>query len=101
MGVPVRRRQPAHHHPLPEGVLMTTPARELPQLAVACPTCGAKPEGLCVMHAFGPTLAYAVHEARTAAWNAAQERAGQPTVRGGDPIGPEAEALYRAEQDDQ
>jgi hypothetical protein len=79
---------------------MTTPARELPELTVACPTCGAKPEGLCVMHAFGPTLAYAVHQARTAAWSAARERATGPSVRGGDPIGHEAEALYRQEQAD-
>lgn len=47
---------------------MTDPAQTLPQLAVACPTCGAEPEELCILHAFGPRLPYSTHQARTTAW---------------------------------
>lgn len=53
-------------------------ARTLPQLAVACPTCQAQPGDLCTSHGGTRIRRYDTHQARTAAYRAA-EQAAQPT----------------------
>ncbi|MEU4332366.1 zinc finger domain-containing protein [Nonomuraea dietziae] len=49
------------------------PARDLPQLAVACPTCQAQPGDLCTSHSGTRLRRHNTHELRRAAWAAAGE----------------------------
>lgn len=44
------------------------PAHELPQLALACPTCQAKAGDLCPSHSGTRTRRNDTHQARRAAW---------------------------------
>lgn len=44
------------------------PAREFPQLAVACPTCQAAPGDLCTSHSGTRPRRNDTHQARTSAW---------------------------------
>lgn len=44
-------------------------ALALPQIAIACPTCDAKPGALCTSHSGTRPRRHDVHQARTAAWN--------------------------------
>ncbi|MFJ6566270.1 hypothetical protein ACIQNU_02530 [Streptomyces sp. NPDC091292] len=44
------------------------PARALPQIAVACPTCGAERGELCTSHSGTRTRRHNTHQARTKAW---------------------------------
>lgn len=48
-------------------------AADLPQIAVACPACGAKPGDLCTSHSGTRVRRTDVHQARTAAWRKAGE----------------------------
>jgi len=47
------------------------PARSLPQLAVACPTCGSPAGELCTSHGGTRTRRIDTHQARLAAWGEA------------------------------
>lgn len=51
---------------------MSTPARELPQLAVACPTCHAVPGALCTSHGGTRQRRHDTHQARRSAWAEAE-----------------------------
>ncbi|WP_327335910.1 hypothetical protein OG384_04550 [Streptomyces sp. NBC_01324] len=44
-----------------------------PALAVACPSCGSVPGQLCTSHSRTRVRRHNVHQARTAAWRAAQQ----------------------------
>ncbi|WP_162794725.1 hypothetical protein [Nonomuraea lactucae] len=44
------------------------PARELPQIAAACPTCNAQPGDLCTSHSGTRVRRHDTHVTRTAAW---------------------------------
>lgn len=46
-------------------------AQKLPQLAVSCPTCQAKPGELCTSHGGTRVRRDSVHQARTTAWTGA------------------------------
>lgn len=48
-------------------------AADLPQIAVACPACGAKAGDLCTSHGGTRVRRTDVHQARTAAWRKAGE----------------------------
>ncbi|WP_120680524.1 zinc finger domain-containing protein [Streptomyces hoynatensis] len=53
----------------------SAPAWALPQLAVACPTCGATPGHLCTSHGGTRPRLYDTHQTRTTTW-AAQRKGG-------------------------
>lgn len=63
------------------------PARDLPQLAAACPACGACPGDLCTSHSGTRVRRTDVHQARRAAWEAARSAVAEELV------------IYRAEHD--
>lgn len=46
----------------------TVPALDLPQIAVACPTCQAQPGDPCTSHGGTRTRRHDTHQTRTAAW---------------------------------
>ncbi|MGW4728893.1 zinc finger domain-containing protein [Streptomyces shenzhenensis] len=46
-----------------------TPTRDLPQIAIHCPTCWAAPGELCTSHGGTRTRRHDVHQSRTSAWN--------------------------------
>lgn len=53
---------------------MNEPARDLPQLAVLCPTCQAKPGELCTSHSGTRQRRNDTHQTRSTAWaNAGQD----------------------------
>ncbi|WP_327180430.1 hypothetical protein OG599_35300 (plasmid) [Streptomyces sp. NBC_01335] len=55
------------HRSVEETAVYTAPALSLPQLAVACPACGAAPGALCTSHGGTRPRRGDVHQARTAA----------------------------------
>ncbi|MFE2556024.1 hypothetical protein ACFXGT_08300 [Streptomyces sp. NPDC059352] len=52
---------------------MTEPARELPQIAVACPMCDAAPGDLCTSHSGTRVRTSDTHQARTTAWSTSRK----------------------------
>lgn len=49
------------------------PARKLPQIAVGCSACGARPGDLCTSHSGTRTRRNDTHAARRAAWANSQK----------------------------
>ncbi|WP_455432406.1 zinc finger domain-containing protein [Streptomyces laurentii] len=51
-----------------EDCTCSSPARALPALTVACPTCGSRPGALCTSHSGTRPRLHDVHQTRTTAW---------------------------------
>ncbi|MFC8008886.1 zinc finger domain-containing protein [Streptomyces cinereoruber] len=64
---------------------VTAPALSLPQLSVACPSCGAAAGRLCTSHGGTRIRRSNVHQPRTAAWTALQKEKIQARVAHVDP----------------
>lgn len=62
-------RRALGHHSVEE-----TDAYAMPALEVACPSCGSAPGELCTSHGGTRTRRHNVHQTRTAAHHAAQQR---------------------------
>lgn len=77
---------------------MTTsePARDLPQIAVACPNCHAKPGDLCTSHSGTRPRRDNTHQARRAAWAEAATAAEEKDTPGCSQL-PGAASTARAE----
>ncbi|MFC8290048.1 hypothetical protein ACFUJ0_06200 [Streptomyces sp. NPDC057242] len=64
---------------------VTAPALSLPQLSVACPSCGAAAGRLCTSHGGARIRRSDVHQPRTAAWTALQKEKIQARAAHVDP----------------
>ncbi|WP_216588553.1 zinc finger domain-containing protein [Streptomyces brasiliscabiei] len=67
-GIPIQPQLPTEAD-MPTRADPPTPARDLPQLAVDCPTCQAAPGELCTSHGGTRPRRNDAHRSRTARWN--------------------------------
>ncbi|WP_263170642.1 hypothetical protein [Streptomyces sp. SCSIO ZS0520] len=56
------------------------PARALPQIAIACATCGARPGDLCTSHSGTRPRRHNTHQTRTQEWTRVRAQLGQVTT---------------------
>ncbi|TDD45406.1 hypothetical protein E1286_24115 [Nonomuraea terrae] len=104
LGVPLRRRQPAHHHQLPEGLLMKWIVRLVEQRIPYGPFDDeqeARRFADFLTTEVDPAAVEPLRSPTTELLNwrdATQERAARPSVRGGPDIGHDANRDYFEEQ---